>query len=350
MSGSVRDSLPRCVVSELPRLLCHHCDSFTMTPAEQAYLRGEFGSADSGLRPSGPVRVVRIHYPAGELRYGAPASGPGQSRSHVPAVLFCDHGRPPGSPALCRSVCLPDFERALGDVPGYVADLEIARDGEAVFLDQGARPRPTVPPGEDDPLFVGPFTEEASLPVNLGASRALGGLWRAFAGDPTTRSRYMLANWRETTRRHDLAAVARRVTEALVVAHRVIDRPPTLLDYGVCPKCGNRIKQERVDPDDPDAIVKCPCGYGAPVRGHFAAQLELGQDQHYTITELLRVLEQGGEPTTMHAIKNLIYRRGLPRERGQRSRWVRGRLERYEVDVFRLGDVRAMLADRRAAG
>lgn len=336
-------TLPTCPLTDLPRLFCgcpthlewaRTFDYDDLTPEERAF----FNTPAPEPVPDHIHHVIPITYPAGVWGYGQAAQ-----QGRVPNVLVCDHGRPDGM-TLCPD-CAAQLERALGDVPALMADLTLAFTKQVRFVENGAPDEPA-PEGEEDPDYTGVYTEESPLPYNQTASKATRRLWQALGGEPVDRSRQLLGDWKTTLRHPDLHMLAGRVTAAVASAHQVIDRPPTYMPYGQCPKCHNQIKQERVDPEDPNGRVECPCGYTAALDDHNRAQLDLGENVHYTETELLRVLADGGEPAKRHEVNNLINRQGLPREKGQRRRWVDGRQEPYEVDVYRLGDVRDALSGK----
>lgn len=251
-------------------------------------------------------------------------------RSAEPEPLICDHGRPEGS-VLCPD-CEDLFGLILADIPALLVDLELALTKQVSFLAQGS--------------FVEADPDEAPLTFSLGASKALDELRRCLGLDPVTAVRQLLGDWRATLRRPDLERLVLRITTAVADAHHVIDRPPTLSYYGLCPNCGKGIKAERIVVGD-GRMVECPCGYRAPLARHQAAQLDLGEDKQLTLTELLRVLNDGGEPCQRHDIENLIYRNGLPREREPRPYWAGGRLHKNFVYTYRLGTVRTMLLARR---
>ena len=249
-----------------------------------------------------------------------------------PEVIACDHGKPEGA-TLC-SACEDRFAAILDDIPGLLADLELALTKQTSFVPQGSPQKPK--------------PDEAPMPFNLAASKVLGNLTRYLGGPPTMMARFLRLHWQDTLRRPDLETLASAISRTVVAAHKVIDRPPTLVYYGLCPKCHSEIHQERIVAGD-GKRVECPCGYRDDLAKHQAAQLDLGEDQWLTVTELLRVLNDGGEKATRRDVDNLIYRQGLPRQKEPRPYWSRdeGRLVKHEVFTYRLGTVRTMLLAKR---
>jgi hypothetical protein len=90
--------------------------------------------------------------------------------------------------------------------------------------------------------------------------------------------------------------------------------------------------------------VECQgCGYIAEVGEHLRAQLDLAADERMTLTRVVKVLNDAGEPTSRQEIENQIYREGLPRE--ELPVWQQGRI--VKVWHYRLGDVRDWLARKK---
>lgn len=349
MGGPVDVILPLCAVTDLPRLLCDHCQSFSMLPVERDYIAGVYG-VNSIPGPSDGTVELRVDYPS--RRWEAPQ----------PRPVACDHGKPDGA-ALCPS-CEERLAATLHDLPDLLADLEDALVKRTAFLERGVPEESrlhrcrhcrgsgrigaadcTACDGEGKIMAE----EESALPFNLAASRALAEITDRLGGSPSRKARELLINWKRTLRRPDLPSLAHAVTSFAERAHAIIDRPETPSYYGECPECGKDIYQERITAEE--ELVRCGCGYRARLAQHQAAQLDLGENNWLTLTQVVRVLCDGGEPTTRQEVEDLIYQGGpmgvLPREKQNRPRWQGGRLESHEVFVYRLGDVRTMLLAKR---
>lgn len=218
----------------------------------------------------------------------------------------------------------------LRDVPHLVADLELAHTKQNRFLQRGFPQKAAQDPDDD----TQPSPEESPVAWDEKAAEAVKALALALDGEPTMRSCELAGNWLFTMRNPNLTELASRVSRAFIRAMKAIDSAPHLTHYGKCPHCGQDIRHERVQEDD--GLVECRCGYTAPVKDHRTAQLEFGADTEMTLTQVVKVLCDAGEPTTRQEVENLIYRDGLPRE--QRPLWKDGRVE--QVWHYRLGDVR----------
>lgn len=249
-----------------------------------------------------------------------------------PDTVICDHGKPDGA-TLCP-LCQERLWRALADIPRLTADLDIHFTKQNVFLERGL-PQPS----KDEDAEV---IDESPLPYVEAASKALRDIRDLLGERPAKQSVDLLHDWPDTLRRPDLAEFTSRLTRATTKAFRVIDMDPYLTHYGICPTCKGDIRQERV-PEG--GKVEHSCGYSAEVAEHRAVQLDLAGDTPLTLTRVVQVLNDAGEPVKRQDIENLIYRHGLPRE--QIPVWSNGRLER--VWHYRLGDVRDGLKKKRRA-
>lgn len=310
--------LTSCPVTDITRLFCSHC-GVAVDPDERDALAGLYGRSQPLPAPTVLPTPLTIGYASQTWR------------RPVPTEVRCEHGRPEGV-VLCEQ-CVDDFAALLDDMPGLLADLEAALSKQVTFVRQGGAQvsRP----------------DEAPMPYSTAASKVLADLTRRLDGPPILMARLLRLHWRDTLRRPDLERLAGGVSRAVVAAHRVIERPPSLVFYGQCPKCHDDIEQERIVVGD-GRMVQCGCGYRATLSAHQAAQLDLAEDRWLTVTELLKVLNDGGEKTSRSDIDNLIYRQGLPRQREQRPQWASGRLVPHEVFTYRLGDTRTLLLAKRA--
>lgn len=248
-------------------------------------------------------------------------------------MIDCEHPTKDHRPLCWR--CADEFHKIISDVSALVGELEIARTGQATFLELGT-------PAEADP-------DEAAVPWNERASLAYKGLMIAFGGPPVRAAADLLSNWLTTLRHPDLAERAARISAAVGVARAVIDSPRPKVYYGPCPSCSKDIYQERVGEGE---LVTCPCGYKAVRADHLKSELSIMADREFTLTKIIQVLCDGGEPTTRQEVENLIYRANgdlppLPRDLRSLPRWEGGKLVPHDVYVYRLGTVREFLAVKR---
>ena len=245
-----------------------------------------------------------------------------------PQVIVCDHGHD-DSRHICHA-CETQLRRVIADTPAVMQELHLAFTKQVQFLDQGA-------PIEADP-------DEAPLEWNQAAANVIRDLHRAYGGDPTTQARWMLTHWADVTRNPELAKQATRISETVKHAHQVIDRPPTLMDYGDCPNCNTRIRQERIHEGDDDKHITCPAGdYTATLNEHQVTQINREELKPRTAGQIQEALKIIGEPLTKSQWDNMVARDGLPREKQNIAHWRNGRLESAEVWVYRLKDVRDMV-------
>lgn len=317
-------NLPICSHTDLPRILCDHCDSFRMTEDEITYLAGQVEPPKSA--PRRHHRIQHVDYP--RRRYD-PKDAPLLPDWRInPKVIVCDHGHD-DTRFICDD-CEQQLQALVADTPALVHELQLAFTKQTQFLDQGA-------PIEADP-------DEAPLNWHEAASRVLRDLRRVYNGDPTTVAQHMLRTWPNILRRPDLPQLATQISETLVHAHQIIDRPPTLLDYGPCPNCETRIRQERISEGDTDREIICPKGdYVASLHDHQVTQINREETKPKTAGQIQEALRIIGTPLSKHAWDNMVARDGLPREKQNIAHWRNGRLESAEVWVYRLKDVRDMI-------
>ena len=249
------------------------------------------------------------------------------------SVIDCDHQAANHRP-LCRR-CADLFHKIIIDVPALVGELEIARTGQATFLELGA-------PAEADP-------DQASVPWDERAAAVYRSLVFVLGGDPVRVTTRLLADWLATMRRPDLADLAVSLSAVVGRARAVIDSPRPKVYYGPCPLCKADIYQERAAEGD---LIRCDCGYHAARADHLSAELSIMADREFTLTKIVQVLCDGGEPTTRQEVENLIYRANgdlppLPRDLRSLPRWEHGKLVPHDVYVYRLGTVREFLAVKR---
>lgn len=243
----------------------------------------------------------------------------------IPDDIGCpdSHGKPPGM-QLCHA-CHNLLDGLLADTPELIAELATARRRSVKF----------VPGGSDDTAGI-PWSEAASR-----CHRELTALWAN------------LANLDQPTQLTQLGHLHRQ-------GRRIIDRPRDLINLGNCPICGHEIRQERptvTELEQATATVRCvhapigepACPYTADWHDHQRALLDQRNDMMLTVSELVGVLTEAGEPATRRRIKYLVEHHGLPRERITRPH-LRGRaIVTEQVWVHRLGDVRDLIDKLNAA-
>lgn len=119
-------SLPLCDLTEIPRLLCAHCDSFTMTDEERLYLAGWEVYAPTTSTP-GEVRTLP-EYSGGS--WSEPHDVKIADSSTICRTPGCT--RPSGDAFVCAP-CIDDLEVCLGDVPKLEEDLRVRAMRQARF-------------------------------------------------------------------------------------------------------------------------------------------------------------------------------------------------------------------------
>lgn len=251
-----------------------------------------------------------------------------------PIIIHCDH-RDLG-PGLCES-CRAEFRLVLADVGPMRRQLAIAAARGARFVEHGSRrsqvprtrdesPLPWFPQASDCQAILGAILAQ-SAPF-LGSCRldsvpaVLAGRLTALAGLPA------------------LVDYAHKLSAAMARAARIIDSPPDLFFYGLCPNCDHELWQERVT-DDSDHAIQCRCGYSNSRDAHSQMIIDRGEDAWLTVGELVAAVTMAGQPITRHQVNWWVRHDGLAREERARVRWVDGDLVTTTVSAYRLGDVRA---------
>lgn len=326
-SLSVAD-LPRCAVSELPRVLCDHCDSFTMSAAEIAYLAGELGAAKRR-------RTTRRTFPVLTDRPGRWAGLVEATKK--PLIVNCTEL----AVGLCPR-CLEQLGRVLADVPRLFDDLDVAIAGEARFGHRGS----TVA-GSDDGEDQDGKGPTRGNPLILAQARLREALELAHdwfdARDPGRLADELAAFLPQLADEPAMRRIAREVSSAASRAHKAIDAPPELQYFGPCPDCGRDIWQKRVRKDDDDTtpIVCVFCGYGATLGRHHQRMLEGIDDRWLTVSEIVEVMAMLDEPVTRDQVYRWLNHEGLPREKLRNPKRRYGEIVGWsEIEIVRVGDVR----------
>jgi hypothetical protein len=234
-------SLPLCEQSDLPRVLCAHCDSFTMTEAESSYLAGLEGELVT-VASEGRTRVVDLPAAYGGGGWSQPQQARVLEDGNLCGVTDC--ARAAGDAFVCPQ-CLDGFEVALGDVPALLEDLlvtvtrqhRVAPAGSPRVRRDGTRWDGSVDAGSqrillDEGFDRVPFVAAASnanqrlCSAVLAAFRGLGGrLQPDGVSDVSRASRWLLSN----LERAALSDAGPKLVAGVVAAHgeamRVIDGP-----------------------------------------------------------------------------------------------------------------------------
>lgn len=325
-------TLPRCDRSDLPRILCACCDSFTMTDAERAYLTHR--NPDHTPTPPPPT-TPRPWRPIPEYTdqpYAPPAARKAGGGGQGNPCRVCQ--TPAGDAYLCPG-CTDQTERDLGDVPALVEDLTIHATGGSRFT--GAGSGTGLPYAEAAARLL--HTIRNHLATSIRSLTENRGLPAPTLGDDTVAmSRWLL--------RHaaaipldpagpDITAGLRRWHEDSM---RAIDAPRERRYIGVCradmngQPCGTPLHAPAGE-----GTYRCPrCNTGYDV----AAQLEQiaarVRDVTATVDELVTLAYRDGHKITQKVIEGLV-RRGRLQQVGK-SRPAR----------YRAGDLLGLLDERRA--
>jgi hypothetical protein len=260
-----------------------------------------------------------------------------------PIRIVC-HGHH-DQPGLCP-VCAADLLLILADTPAILDDLDIAISGDAKFVEHGSII------GQDNDLSSG---ENSAIAAHQRITVALvgdgtnlhPGVADWFNRCPVERlADGLAAHIDRLAADPRMPRVADDLSSAVARAHKVIDRPADLMDYGPCPECGRPIRQERIHKHDDETLIVCrypECDYEATMPDHFRRQLDSAEDRWMTLGQIVEAITIGGEVVTRKQIEGWVRHRGLPREQRNVPKWENGQLvEGSMVWVYRLGDVRDM--------
>ncbi len=255
----------------------------------------------------------------------------------------CACGRPVQDATICQG-CSDRLERALGDVPALVQDLEVTRFRQSRTGGQGIG---IVVRGAERPL---PWDQRASEATDVLRSTLVGwvriALEEAHPRPASPRdgladmARFLLAlmPW---FRQHAAADQAvDEVTHAVENAQRVTDRAPDRVyagpcreEYGPEDERGERCCTAHLYATNPRA-VQCPnCKAVHDVPPRQAWLLAMAQDQLETATNLSQALSRLGESVTPERVRKWAQRgRVLPHGHNERGH-----------PLYRVGDVLELL-------
>lgn len=255
-----------------------------------------------------PTTVISIGHVERYLARPAPQYRLRDSRWQVPTPerTVCEHQKHDLCPTCDRLL-----DGLLYDLPELIHQLGVAMRKGTRFRSRGHRKGDVEKPDEA-PIQWNP----AAAAVKADLQRLTFDLWPD--------RRVLLTQ---------LSGVAAR-------AHQVIDRPRDR-EYSMCPTC-----RSQIDVEDHTLIV-CPaadCRYVASWERHRTDLLDAMGDAMLTMADLVVVLTRSGERVDRNRINYLIRRHGLPREQIVKPAWQGDRLVTEPQWVYRLRDVRDLIA------
>jgi hypothetical protein len=276
-----------------------------------------------GLKPTGRINDAGRPIPGDPIIINCRQTNPENCHESARPRSDCS--------GLCAA-CTENFHLVLSDVSLLLDDLDTAL-GYARFVEHGSR---------------------NGSPESSGGNRAITAihnLTKAImkaagwfdANTPELVARGLLIHLHQLASLPETRSLALSISIEASRAHKVIDVPPEIWFYGACPTCEHDIWQERIRPDD-DTPVTChqrDCTYTAALDEHHRRHIEAGNDRWLTMDELVATVTKAGEVVTRKRIQRWRDHEGLPMETRSLAYWVDGELVTSEVEVFRLGDVRA---------
>jgi hypothetical protein len=337
-------TLPLCQRSDLPRVLCDCCDSFTMTDAERAYLAGQGLLRYTPPPAPQPVRVVPLpDYMGGG--WVQPAETKIVDSAQPCHVKGCT--RAAGDAFVCPQ-CLDRLEVALGDIPGLLEDLLIMTTRQHKFrapavsraAKTGTRWDAMLTAHESAELVNegftrAPYVSQAGdatrtlVAAVLSAYQVLGGTETPL--DPATASRRLLSAIGKVPGSSLAPSIIETVTKAHATAMRVIDRPDDAIYIGTCPDCKTPM---HANPDN-DTHTCTTCG-----NTHALAERQQAIRDRLTDAQLtLRQIADLSGPTlgvriTLGQLKNWANRDG---------KLAPATTDREGVKLYRVGDALDLL-------
>lgn len=233
-------NLPICEHTDIPRLLCDHCQSFTMTPDEVAYLKGEIHLVPRYVFVMQPAEIPEYR-PA---LYGIPTEVKA-ANSDLKCAAGC--GRTRDESVFVCAQCIENLEVALGDVPVLLSDLEVLAAKQARFSASGKSndrtPLPYTPYAADRIACLG--NEITTAVRALCESRKI----RPLIPDVASASRWLLRNVQSIAR--DQAGPD--ITVGIIREHHramlAIDRPPDRPYIGICDRCQTPMHAKEGSPE-----------------------------------------------------------------------------------------------------
>lgn len=321
-------SLPLCDLTEIPRLLCHHCESFTMTEPERLYLAGWEVYAPATSTP-GEVRTLP-EYSGGS--WSQPQDVKISDSTTICRTPGCT--RPSGDAFVCAP-CIDDLEVCLGDVPGLEEDLTVLVMRQARFGSGGGGERsrlPFNPPAADRLAHlnsalvsaVKQITEQRGLPKPqlVGASAV---------------SRWLLSNVRAVAMDEGGGDIVADIKREHVAAMRAIDRPKDRLFIGNCDKCATPMHA----PEDRDEYVCRTCTTEYVVSERVEQIRAKIRERLCTVGQLVQVCGSQYErvKVSRHQVNRLV----------AKGRLVRRGSDRDGDALYRAGDLLDLIEDGAAS-
>jgi hypothetical protein len=239
--------LPLCPQTEIPRLLCDHCQSFSMTQDERMYLNGWEVYAPATSAPPVPRSLPEY--------VGGLWSEPRDVKIADSATICRTPGctRPSGDSFVCAP-CIDDLEVCLGNAPRLEEDLTLLIMRQARFGSGGGAgeraPLPYNPPASDRLAYLNSalvsavrwLTEQRKLP-------------KPQIEGVTAVSRWLLARVHAVAMDEGGGDIVAEIKREHDSAMRAIDRPKDRLFIGNCDECATPMHA----PDDRATFVCRTC-------------------------------------------------------------------------------------------
>lgn len=328
-------NLPICESTELPRLLCHHCDSFTMEPVEIAYLSGQLGPGDHV--PAHPTRVCgeyeHLIQPLPEYRT-TPWVAPRDVKVADSTVICRACGRCPSGDAFVCNQCIDDLEVALGDTPALIEDLTVLAMREVNFVGVAAgADRTPLPVALDATERIHALTNELTTTVRMLCEHR--GLPSPALGDAEACSRWLLTNIRAVALDVGGPDSCNRIIREANRARLAIDRPEDRVYIGLCAKCSTPLHARRHR-----AEHRCTtCGETYEVAAMLEVQRTKVAASLLTLKEISDLSDKWlGGKITLKQLEGLVRRKRLAPAGAKPGP--------KPVALYRAADVVAIMADR----
>lgn len=332
-------NLPICERSEIPRLLCHCCDSFTMTEDERDYLAGE--SRAEYWRPANPSRpkgeYEHLVKPLPEYRTVAWVE-PRDVKVADSSVTCKACGRRPSGDAFVCNQCIDDLEVALGDTPALMEDLQVLAMRQVNFVGIAAgADRTPLPVALDAAERAAELANAIATTIDMLCQHR--GLSKPELRDADDGSRWLLTNIRAVALDVGGPDACNRIIREANQARHAIDRPEDRVYIGLCAKCKSPLHARPHKPEH-----RCTtCGETYEVGPLIEAQRVKVASALLTLSEIANLSEKflGGK-ITVKQLEGLVRRKRLA-PAGSRPDKPK------PVSLYRAADVVAIMEERRAS-
>jgi hypothetical protein len=332
-------TLPICELTEIPRLLCHHCESFTMTEGERAYLTGRFGPGSwtaEQIRARGEYGHLVVD--TTDYRHSKPWSEPMDVKVVDSTVLCRVPGctRPSGDAFVCPQ-CLDDLEVALADVPALMEDLTVLTMRQARFTRaQVGSDRTPLPYSPHAAARAAELANALTTGIRMLCERVHQPYPDILNADEA--SRWLLSHLHSVGQDEGGPDITADILREVKRARVAIDCPPEKLYIGICEECKTAMHATKDQPEH-----RCTtCG-----TTYVVAKLVLGIKQRFsqyllTVGQLERLMNStyAGLKVSRHRINRLASASRLPR---------RG-VDRDGVALYRASDLLEILEAERQEG